>query len=66
MRRGFPILCAALIAVAVAGPALGTGLDEAAYAQATRRPVAMVPGLDFNRRAMIPRGICRVDVFGSL
>lgn len=32
----------------------------------TRRPVAMVPGLTYDRGTMIPTGICRADVWGGL
>jgi len=42
------------------------GLAALRLPDATRRPVAMVPGLKYEHWTMIPRGLCRADVWGGL
>jgi hypothetical protein len=41
------------------------GLADFTLPHGTRHPVAMVPGLRYEHRTMIPRGICRTDVWGG-
>lgn len=47
-------------------PVLRRGPADFRRPNATRRPVAMVPGLKYDHRTMIPRGICRANVWGGL
>lgn len=47
-------------------PVLRRGLADFRRPYARRRPVAMVPGLKYNPRTMIPRGICRAAIWEEL
>ena len=58
-------LLVALTAVALAfggmSPAQRSTVRSAAPAPSARRPVAMVPGLQYNQGTMVPRGIGGAD-----
>jgi hypothetical protein len=72
------LLLVALATLAIVSPTPASArIDDTAFAgqfraravgsatagvPSTRRPVAMVPGLKYNPRTMIPRGICRADL----
>lgn len=70
-RRGLllaPLVSAALVAPAALASAstAANGPSELRLAQVKKRPVAMIPGLKFDQRTMIPRGICRAEVWEGL